>query len=191
MPIYCLVIVCKSHGPHRLPQSFVSVCSISMVSGSATGYIVTVQIHGSTYKLSCVWRTLQCSVLLKLRLITREKLRILLPLLATVTPSFGALAWCLLATYEGILSENSNPVSLVLVVVRLYLNLIHVMSTFSLPLTHERSNSRLHRIQPTCDGVVRYWRAHRQWEEFAKFGCSKGHTTFKSWDSSCSPWRRV
>jgi hypothetical protein len=80
---------------------------------------------------------------------TCEKLRILLPLLATVTPSFGALLGCLLATYEGTLGENSNPVRLVSVVVRLYLNLTHITSAFSFPLTHERSSSRLQRIQPT------------------------------------------
>jgi hypothetical protein len=43
----------------------------------------------------------------------------------------------------------------------------------------------------TSDGAVRNWRAHREWEELVKSRCSKGHTTFISRDSSCSPWCRV
>jgi hypothetical protein len=43
----------------------------------------------------------------------------------------------------------------------------------------------------TGDGAMRHRRAHQEWEEFLKSGCSKGHTTFVSRDFSCSPWRRV
>jgi hypothetical protein len=43
----------------------------------------------------------------------------------------------------------------------------------------------------TSDGAVRHRRAHREWEELVKLGCSKGHTTFACRDSSCSPRCRV
>jgi hypothetical protein len=48
--------------------------------------------------------------------------------------------------------------------------------------------------------LVRHWtgdraemhrRAHREWEEVVKSRCSKGHTTFVSWDSNYSTWSRV
>jgi hypothetical protein len=41
------------------------------------------------------------------------------------------------------------------------------------------------------DGAERHRQAHQEWEELAKSGCSKGHTTFASWDSNCLTWRRV
>jgi hypothetical protein len=37
----------------------------------------------------------------------------------------------------------------------------------------------------TNDGLERHRRAHREWEEVAKSGCSEGHTTFASHDSNC------
>jgi hypothetical protein len=40
-------------------------------------------------------------------------------------------------------------------------------------------------------GAARHRRACLEWEELAKLGCSKAHTTFASRDSSCSPCCRV
>jgi hypothetical protein len=41
------------------------------------------------------------------------------------------------------------------------------------------------------DGAERHWRAHQEWEELAKSGCSEGHTTFVSQDFNCLTWCRV
>jgi hypothetical protein len=43
----------------------------------------------------------------------------------------------------------------------------------------------------TGDGGEMHRRAHWEWKKFVKSGCSEGHTTFVSWDSNCSTWRRV
>jgi hypothetical protein len=41
------------------------------------------------------------------------------------------------------------------------------------------------------DGAERHRWTHREWEEFAKSGCSEGHTTFVNQDSNCLTWCKM
>jgi hypothetical protein len=43
----------------------------------------------------------------------------------------------------------------------------------------------------TDDGVERYWRARREWDELVKSGCLEDHIIFVSRDSNCLTWHRV
>jgi hypothetical protein len=57
-------------------------------------------------------------------------------------------------------------------------------------------------VEREHEGVVlaRHWtgnvaemhqRAHQEWKELVKSGCSEGHTTFANRDFNCSTWHRV